>query len=217
MADGIVLDATAAGQLITYVAPGYLAYIGYRLRYPGPSRPLGRGPRHLRGRESAARGPRRRAAHQPSAADSRLRRHPAGRRAHHRLLRRRLRGSQPAKDFLSWLGHRTQPETSIYAQTLYRMSEEATVLSSSRTVVVSLAVRATGRRPRTTASTSSTSSIPRRPTRMASPSPSPRPPASSSRCRRSRTSCCPRTRQAPPLAAAATGAPTVAAPDTPAA
>ena len=41
MADGIVLDATAVGQLITYVAPGYLAYIGYRLRYPGSSRPSG--------------------------------------------------------------------------------------------------------------------------------------------------------------------------------
>lgn len=40
MAD-IVLDTDAIGQLITYVAPGFLARLGYRARYPGPDRPAG--------------------------------------------------------------------------------------------------------------------------------------------------------------------------------
>lgn len=37
----IVLDADAVGQLIAYVAPGFLARLGYRARYPGPDRPAG--------------------------------------------------------------------------------------------------------------------------------------------------------------------------------
>lgn len=40
MAD-IVLDANAVGEVVTYVAPGFLTYAGYRLRYPGPDRPPG--------------------------------------------------------------------------------------------------------------------------------------------------------------------------------
>lgn len=41
MAADIVLNANAVGDVVTYVAPGFLAYSGYRLRYPGPSRPPG--------------------------------------------------------------------------------------------------------------------------------------------------------------------------------
>lgn len=40
MAD-VVLDANAVGQVITYVAPGFLARLGYRARYSGPERPAG--------------------------------------------------------------------------------------------------------------------------------------------------------------------------------
>lgn len=37
----VVLDANAVGQLISFVAPGYLARLGYRARYPAPDRPAG--------------------------------------------------------------------------------------------------------------------------------------------------------------------------------
>jgi len=37
----IALDATAVAQVITYVAPGYLARLGYRTRYPAPDKPPG--------------------------------------------------------------------------------------------------------------------------------------------------------------------------------
>jgi hypothetical protein len=37
----VVLDANAVGQVITFVAPGVLARLGYRMRYPGPDRPPG--------------------------------------------------------------------------------------------------------------------------------------------------------------------------------
>src|ERR1035441_238267 len=40
MAD-FVLDATQVGEVITYVAPGFLAQLGYRTRYPAPERPAG--------------------------------------------------------------------------------------------------------------------------------------------------------------------------------
>ena len=40
MAD-VVLDANAVGQLVTYVAPGYVARMGYRARYPAPDRAAG--------------------------------------------------------------------------------------------------------------------------------------------------------------------------------
>jgi len=41
MAADIVLNANAVADVVTYVAPGFLAYTGYRLRYPAPSRPPG--------------------------------------------------------------------------------------------------------------------------------------------------------------------------------
>jgi hypothetical protein len=37
----LVLDATQVGEVITYVAPGYLAQLGYRARYPAPERSAG--------------------------------------------------------------------------------------------------------------------------------------------------------------------------------
>jgi hypothetical protein len=41
VAADIVLNANAVGDVVTYVAPGFLAYTGYRLRYPGASRAPG--------------------------------------------------------------------------------------------------------------------------------------------------------------------------------
>jgi hypothetical protein len=38
---GVVLDANAVAQVITYVAPGFMARLGYRARYPGPDTPPG--------------------------------------------------------------------------------------------------------------------------------------------------------------------------------
>ena len=40
MAD-FVLDANAVSEVVTYVAPGFLARMGYRTRFPGPDRPAG--------------------------------------------------------------------------------------------------------------------------------------------------------------------------------
>jgi hypothetical protein len=37
----VVFDANAVGQVVTYVAPGFLTFLGYRARYPGPDRPAG--------------------------------------------------------------------------------------------------------------------------------------------------------------------------------
>lgn len=40
MAD-FVLDAAAVGQVVTFVAPGFLVRLGYRIRYPGADQPPG--------------------------------------------------------------------------------------------------------------------------------------------------------------------------------
>jgi hypothetical protein len=37
----VVINASAVGQLVTFVAPGFLARVGYRARFPGPDRPAG--------------------------------------------------------------------------------------------------------------------------------------------------------------------------------
>jgi len=127
MAD-IVLNANAVGDVITYVAPGYLAYIGYRLRYPGADRPAGEvliisvaislllvAVAHLLP-----------IAHKPTdvsyvvilLAGSLM----IG------YLAAQARGRQRVKDFLGRLGYRMEPESSIFAQTLYHMSDVGTVL-----------------------------------------------------------------------------------------
>ena len=126
---GIVLDANAVGQVITYVAPGYLAYFGYRLRYPGPDRPAGEVliisvvislplvalvTALLPG------------AQQPSQVGYVT-----------LLLALALvlgylvalaRGHRWGKGFLGFIGYRIQPESSIYAQTLYHLPDAAPVL-----------------------------------------------------------------------------------------
>lgn len=126
---GIVLDANAVGQVITYVAPGYLAYFGYRLRYPGPDRPAGEvliisvvTSLPLVALVTALLP----GAQKPSQVGYVA-----------LLLALALvlgylgalaRGTKPIKRFLGWLGYRTQPESSIYAQTLYHLPDAAPVL-----------------------------------------------------------------------------------------
>jgi hypothetical protein len=41
VAADIVFDANSVGQVVTYVAPGFVARLGYKARYPGPDRPAG--------------------------------------------------------------------------------------------------------------------------------------------------------------------------------
>jgi hypothetical protein len=126
---GIALDANAVGQVITYVAPGYLAYFGYRLRYPGPDRPAGEvliiavvTSLPLVALVSAV---------LPGAQTPTQVGYVA------LLLAVGLiggyvvalgRGRPRPKRLLAWLGYRMEPEGSIYSQTLAHMSDEGTVL-----------------------------------------------------------------------------------------
>lgn len=128
MAD-IALNANAVGQVITYVAPGYLAYFGYRLRYPGADRPAGEVliisvavSLPLVALVTAV---------LPGAQK------PTELGYVSLLLAFALvsgyamaliRGRPETKRILDRLGYRMQPEGSIYSQTLYHTSEEATVL-----------------------------------------------------------------------------------------
>lgn len=128
MAD-IALNVNAVGQVITYVAPGYLVYFGYRLRYPGPDRPAGELliisvaiSLPLVALVTAA---------LPGAQKSTQLGYVAlllGLALILGFLTALARGRARVKWALGKLGYRMEPEGSIYAQTLYHMSEEATVL-----------------------------------------------------------------------------------------
>lgn len=121
----IVLDANAVGEVIAYVAPGFLAYLGHRARYPSIM-PGGRGVHHLGG-------------HQPPAGGRGASR--AARSGRRRLAMccccsgwpaswataSRRRGTRRGKQLLARFGYRLEPDGSIYAQMLKHMSEEATV------------------------------------------------------------------------------------------
>jgi hypothetical protein len=126
---GIALDANAVGQVITYVAPGYLAYFGYRLRYPGPDRPAGEVliisvviSLPLVALVSAVLP----GSQKPTQLGYVALLLTVGLIGGYvaALARRRPR----MKRFLAWLGYRMEPEGSIYSQTLAHMSDEATVL-----------------------------------------------------------------------------------------
>jgi len=125
----LVLDASAVGQLISLVAPGYLARLGYRARYPAHERPAGEVllisvvaslplvalvNTVLPGRQQVTQ-------FEYVAA----------------LLVLALavgyavalaRGARSVERLLGRLGYRIQAEGSIYAQTLKHMSADATVL-----------------------------------------------------------------------------------------
>jgi hypothetical protein len=128
MAD-FVLDANQVGEVITYVAPGFLAQLGYRARYPTPepsagqvliisvvlSLPL------VAVADAAIHG-----SHKPSrllyilalTAGSFLLGYIAA----------LVRGLNPVRGLLALVGYHTQPEGSMYAQTLKHMSAAAPVL-----------------------------------------------------------------------------------------
>ena len=124
----VVLDANAVGQVVTYVAPGFLAFLGYRARYPSVNRPAG----ELLIISVVASLPLVAlvAAMLPGGQD-------ATELGYVSLLLllgfalgyvvALLRGTARIKGALGRLGYRIQPEGTIYAQTLQRMSEDAPV------------------------------------------------------------------------------------------
>jgi hypothetical protein len=128
MAD-VVLDANAVAQVITFVAPGFIARLGYRLRYPGPERPAGEvlviavvASLPLVAAVNAA---------LPGAQKPTQFGYVALLLALAVSLgygAASVRGSRPGKRALGKLGYRIQPEGSMYSQTLFHMSEPATVM-----------------------------------------------------------------------------------------
>lgn len=127
MAADIVLNANAVGEVISYVAPGFLFYRGYRLHYPAPDRPAG---------EVLIISV---VASLPLVALVNLL--PGAQKPTQVLyvalllalaltvgyLSALARGTPWAKDRLSNLRYRTVPEGSIYAQTLYHLPKDAPV------------------------------------------------------------------------------------------
>ena len=129
MAADIVLNANAVGDVVTYVAPGFLAYTGYRLRYPG----AGRAPGEVLIISVVASLPLVAlvmallpGAQKPSqfgyVAILLVFALVVG------YLAALARGTGAAKDALGRLGYRMEPEGSIYAQTLRHLPDDAPVL-----------------------------------------------------------------------------------------
>lgn len=126
---GLVLDATQVGEVVTYVAPGFLAQLGYRARYPAPERSAGQvliisvviSLPLVALADWLVSG-----SHKPT------------RLGYVALLTAGafalgygvalLRGRKFATWALAWLDYRIQPEGTIYAQTLKHMSPAAPVL-----------------------------------------------------------------------------------------
>jgi hypothetical protein len=125
--DGIVINADTIGQILTYIAPGYLVYLGYRLRYPGPHRPGSEvfiiaiaGSLPL-----VALADQLRIAHE--ASDLRYVAILLGGALLLGYLTALLRGRRRVKGVLGFFGYRHEPESSIYAQTLSQMSDEGLI------------------------------------------------------------------------------------------
>jgi hypothetical protein len=125
----VVFDANAVGQVVTYVAPGFLAFLGYRTRYPGPNRPAGEVliisvvislplvallGAALPGEQRAT---------QPGYVVLLLA--VALAIGYGAAL---IRGRRWMKQLLGRLGYRLEPEGTIYAQTLKHMSPVGTVV-----------------------------------------------------------------------------------------
>jgi hypothetical protein len=128
MAD-VVLDANAVAQVITFVAPGFLARLGYRLRYPGPERPASEvlviavvASLPLVAAVSAALPGAQRPTQVGYVAFLLVLAVGLG------YATAYIRGSDRGKRALAKLGYRLQPEGSMYSQTLFHMSESATVM-----------------------------------------------------------------------------------------
>lgn len=129
MAADIVLDATAVADVVTYVAPGFLAYTGYRLRYPGATRDAGEvliisvvASLPLVALVMAL---------LPGAQKPSQLGYVAILLAFSLVLgylSALVRGTGAAKVVLGHLGYRMEPEGSIYSQTLRHLPADAAVL-----------------------------------------------------------------------------------------
>jgi len=125
----VVLDADAVGNVVIYVAPGFLMFLGYRARYPAPSRPAGEvalisvvASLPLVAGVTAL---------LPGEQEATEIGYVAMLLAVGWLLGYLLawlRGHRQVKELLSRIGYRIQPEGTIYAQTLAEMSMEGTVV-----------------------------------------------------------------------------------------
>jgi uncharacterized protein DUF6338 len=126
---GFVIDATQAGEVITYVAPGFLAQLGYRARYPAPERSAGQvliisvviSLPLVALADWLVSG-----SHKPTRLGY-VALLTAGAFALGYLLAL-LRGRKFSRWALAWLDYRIEPEGTIYAQTLKHMSPAAPVL-----------------------------------------------------------------------------------------
>lgn len=125
----VALDANAVGQVIAYVAPGFLMYLGYRARYPSPDRPPGEVliisvviSLPLVALVGAVLLGEQKATHPGYVALLLSLAFALG------YIASLLRGSPCTKKLLAKLGYRIQPEGTIYAQTLKHMSDDGTVL-----------------------------------------------------------------------------------------
>ncbi len=118
MAD-FVLDAAQVGDVVTYVAPGFLAQLGYRMRFPAPERSSGQtliisvvlslplvalADALINGSHAATR--------LAYAVALTLGSFLIG------YVLACMRGRKEVKALLGWLQYRSPPEGSIYAQTL---------------------------------------------------------------------------------------------------
>jgi Family of unknown function (DUF6338) len=124
----IVLNANAVGDVVTYVAPGFLAYTGFHLRYPRPESSSG----HvlvlsvvlslpLVAAAHAALG----GAHKPTNLGYVLALLVCS--ALIGYLVALLRGWGRVQDLLGLLGYKLLPDGSTYSQTLARMSRDGLV------------------------------------------------------------------------------------------
>jgi hypothetical protein len=129
MAADVALSATDVAEVLSFVAPGYLAQLGYRARYPAPERSSGQvlvvsvvlSLPLVAAVDAAISG-----SHKPTQLGY-VFALTAGSFAIGYLLAL-VRGTWPVRAVLSWLGYRSQPEGSMWAQTLKHMTPSARVL-----------------------------------------------------------------------------------------
>ena len=124
-----VLDVAAVANVVTFIAPGFVALLGYRLRFPGPDRPAGEvliisavaSLPLVAGISALVPGEQR-----PTQLGyvSLL----LGMSLLLGYVAALVRDSSQVRSLLATAGYRSAPEGSIYAQTLLRMSDEGAVV-----------------------------------------------------------------------------------------
>jgi hypothetical protein len=166
MPSDVVFNANDVAQVITYVAPGFMARLGYRARYPGPDSPPGEV--LIVSVVTSL----------PLVAFVRWvlpGTHVATNVGYVACLLAAgfilgyfiafIRGRDLTKDLLAKVDYRTQPEGTIYAGLLRHMSDDATVTVERTDGRLLWAARAEDPSTKTTASPSCISSIRRSQTR----------------------------------------------------